>query len=48
MMSDDDSMQDAAFPSIPSPHSPGQGRAEEGDLMENGENLFVASMTSSI
>lgn len=35
-MSDDDQ----AFPSIPSPPSPGQGRAEDGDLMDNGERLL--------
>eukprot|EP00066_Takifugu_rubripes_P018834 XP_011608100.1 PREDICTED: TIMELESS-interacting protein [Takifugu rubripes] len=36
-MSDDDGIHGTAFPYSPSPHSPGQGRAEEGDLMENGE-----------
>ena len=44
-MSDDDGVQD---PSVPSPQSPGQGPAEDGDLMEDGEQFYVTGITSKI
>lgn len=46
-MSDDDG-RDEAFPSLPSPLSPGQRQAEDGDLMEDGEKLDVSGITSNI
>lgn len=47
-MSDDDGVRDEAFASVPSPRWPGQGRAEDGDLMENGEKFYVAGIASKI
>lgn len=47
-MSDDDGVQDEAFPSVPSPHSPGQGRADDGDLMEDGEKFYVTGIASKM
>lgn len=40
--------EDEAFPSVPSPLSPGQGRAEDGDLMENGENFDISQIAGSL